>query len=434
MLTAEQNALVTRTGAGTAAGALLRRFWQPVALADELPPERPVRAVRVMGEELVAFRDERGNLGLLERACPHRGADLAFGRLEDGGLRCTFHGWLFATDGRCLEMPAEPEDSTFCARMRQRAYPIVERAGILWGYLGEGEPPAFPDYDCFRAPDAYTFAFKGLVACNWLQAVEVGIDPSHASFLHRFFEDEAPGGEYGKQFRANSSASDLPMTKIMREYTRPRIDVRRDTNGLELTTLRALDPTSVHVRVTHLVFPNAFLIPLSPQMTILQWHVPVDDVTNYWYAAFTAYDAPVDKAQMRAQRLRLYELPDYVPRIGRANAYGFNADEQRTSTYTGMGEDINVHDQWAVESQGAIADRTREHLGSADKAITQYRRLLLEALEPGAPAFAPSPGGGPDTIDTIAPAGDWEAHWHRLVAERRAASPWAQGVQAGSAR
>ena len=161
---------------------------------------------------------KQGRYGLIDRHCAHRGADLAFGRLENGGLRCAFHGWLFDVSGQCLETPAEPKDSVLCKGIKQRAYPVIEKGGILWAYLGEGEPPAFPEIDCFVAPDAYTFAFKGHIKCNWLQALEVGIDPAHASFLHRFFEDEDTSSAYGKQFRGASAGSDMPMTKILREY------------------------------------------------------------------------------------------------------------------------------------------------------------------------------------------------------------------------
>ncbi len=215
----------------------MRNYWQPAALAAELAGPRPVKAVRLLGEDFVLFRDEAGRLGLLDRDCPHRGADLAFGRLENGGLRCAFHGWLFDVEGKCLETPAEPADSPLCQNIRQRAYPVVERSGILWTYLGAGEPPAFPEIDCFVAPDAHTFAFKGLMECNWLQALEVGIDPAHASFLHRFFEDEDASAAYGKQFRAASAGSELPMTRILREYDRPIINVERPEYGLRLIAL-----------------------------------------------------------------------------------------------------------------------------------------------------------------------------------------------------
>jgi phenylpropionate dioxygenase-like ring-hydroxylating dioxygenase large terminal subunit len=186
MLSIQQNDLITRTGAGTPAGSLLRRYWQPAALVDELSGNRPIKPVRLLGEDLVIFRDERGRYGLIARRCPHRGTDLAYGRLENGGLRCAFHGWLFDINGKCLETPAEPDDSNLCANIRQKSYPVVEKNGILFAHLGPGEPPALPHFDCFIAPDSHTFAFKGMIDCNWLQSLEVGIDPVHTSFLHRF--------------------------------------------------------------------------------------------------------------------------------------------------------------------------------------------------------------------------------------------------------
>jgi phthalate 4,5-dioxygenase len=144
MLSAEQNDLLTRIGPGTPGGVLMRRYWQPAALVDELSSNRPVKPVQLLGENLVLFRDEKGRYGVLERACPHRGTDLAYGRLEDGGLRCAFHGWLFDIAGHCLETPAEPEGSRLCANIRQKAYPVVEKSGILFAYMGPGEPPEFP--------------------------------------------------------------------------------------------------------------------------------------------------------------------------------------------------------------------------------------------------------------------------------------------------
>ena len=433
MMSAEQNELITRTMAGTPAGKLMRLYWQPAALADELGGERPVKAVRLLGQDLVLFRDEKGVLGLLDRDCPHRGADLAFGRLEHGGLRCAFHGWLFDTAGRCLETPAEPEGSTLCTRIRQKSYPVVERNGIIFAYLGEGEPPAFPAFDCFRASETHSFAFKGLIECNWLQALEVGIDPAHASFLHRFFEDEDTSEAYGKQFRSASAGSEMAMTRVLREFPRPVIEIERTDYGLRLIALRRLDDDHSHVRVTNLAFPHAFVIPMSADMTITQWHVPIDDTSCYWYAIFTSFGPAVDKAQMRRQRLELYTLPDYRPRLNKSNDYGFSAAEQRDETYTGMGHDINVHDQWAIESQGRIQDRTREHLGQTDKGISAYRRLLIGAIEQAAagerPLMALTPDQaarltGPAAVDGIGPTATWQEYWKRLDSERRVAAPW----------
>jgi hypothetical protein len=439
MMSQEQNDLITRTGPRDACGKLMRMYWQPAALVDELQGPRPLRPVKLLGEDLVLFRDERGRYGLIERHCAHRGADLAFGRLENGGLRCAFHGWLFDASGQCLETPAEPSDSQLCKGVKQRAYPVIEKSGILWTYLGEGEPPAFPEIDCFVAPDSHTFAFKGHINCNWLQALEVGIDPSHASFLHRFFEDEDTSAAYGRQFRGASAGSDMPMTRILREYDLPIINVEQTEYGLRLIALREIDEERTHVRVTNQLFPHGFVIPMSTEMTITQWHVPVDDENCYWYAIFTSYSTPVDKKKMRDQRLELYELPDYKSRKNKSNDYGFDAQEQATATFTGMGTDINVHDQWAVESMGAIQDRTREHLGTADKAIVQYRRLLRQEIEKAASGAKPfmfldaahaRSIQGPATMDGIGPTRGWETFWMEVDVKRRRSAPWAAPVPA----
>ena len=437
MMSQSQNDAITRTGPQTGLGKLMRRYWQPVALAQELGGERPVVPVQLLGEKYVVFRDDQGRYGMLDRDCAHRGADLAFGRLEDGGLRCAFHGWLFDVDGRCLQMPAEPADSRMCQNLRQGAYPIVEKNGILFAFVGEGEPPAFAELDCFTAPAQYTFAFKGLYDCNWLQALEVGIDPAHASFLHRFFKDEDVSQSYGKQFRGASAGTSLPMTKILREYDRPIINVERTEFGLRLIALRQLDDERTHIRVTNQVFPHAFVIPMSTEMTITQWHVPVDDETCYWYAIFTSFTKPVDKAKMAAQRLELYELPDCRSRKNRTNNYGFDPHEQKHDTYTGMGADINVHDQWAVESMGRIQDRTREHLGTSDKAIIQYRRLLREQIELVEGGLEPllflddqhaRAIQGPGTMDGIGPTAGWETYWMEVDVARRRGAPWMPSV------
>lgn len=436
MLSAEVNDQITRTGPATAAGALLRRYWQPAALVDELAGNRPLKPVRLLGENLVIFKDERGRYGLIDRHCPHRAADLAFGRLENGGLRCSFHGWLFDVEGKCLETPAEPDNSPLCKNIRQTAYPVVEKNGILFAYMGSGAPPAFPDMDCFIAPDAYTFAFKGMIDCNWLQALEVGIDPAHASFLHRFFHDEDPAAAYGKQFRATSADSDLPMTKVLREYPRPQIEVEPTDYGMRIVSLRRISDANTHVRVTNLLFPNAFVIPMSAEMTITQWHVPIDDTRNYWYAIFTSFGQPVNKDEMRNQRLELYELPDYIPRKNKSNDYGFDPHEQHEETYTGMGADINVHDQWAVESMGSIQDRTKEHLGQSDKAIVAYRRILRAAIEEAGKGGTPlmvldreraARITGPATVDGLGPTSGWQDYWRATDARKRKTAAWANG-------
>lgn len=427
MISREQNELMTRVGPGTPAGRLLRRYWQPVALVDEMQGSRPLKPVRLMGENFVLFRDDKNRYGLIDRQCAHRGADLAYGRLEDGGLRCSFHGWLFDVAGQCIETPAEPRGSRLCEHIRLRSCPVVEKSGVLFAYLGEGAAPAFPDFDCFVAPGEYTFAFKGYWDCNWLQALEVGIDPAHASWLHRFFEDEDPATSYGRQFRGTPSDSQMPISKVLREYDRPDIRVERTPYGMRLHTLRRISEAHTHIRVTNILFPQAFVIPMNAEMTISQWHVPVDDTGCYWYSIFTSFGAPVDKDTMRAQRLKTYPAPDYKPIYGRANGWGFNLDEQKHRTFTGMGFDINIHDQWACESQGSIQDRTKENLGTTDKGIVLYRRLLVDAIRKNEAGglVVEVQASGPPAIDGIGPTASIDEYWKQSDETRRRQSAWA---------
>ena len=435
MLKEDLNRLVTQVGPGTGCGKLMRQYWQPAALTEELAGERPVKALTLMGEDLILYRYGDNEYGLIGRHCPHRGADLCFGRLEDGGLRCAFHGWLFDHTGKCLEQPAEPANSNFYKKIKHTAYPCVERNGIIFTYMGTGNPPALPAFDCFEAPNEFTFAFKGFVDCNWLQLNEVGIDPSHASFLHRFFDDETDKETYGQQFRFSTEENDIAITKVLREYDCPEIDIEQTETGIRLYALRRLNDADMHVRVTNQIFPNAIIIPISNEMMLTQWHVPIDDTTSWWYAIFSSFSEKVDKERMRNDRLELYTLPDYRPRKNRDNDYGYDPEEQRSKTYTGMGEDINVHDQWAVESLGKIQDRTQEHLGTADKAIIANRKLLIRAIEAverdEEPEIAlrpddPAACRGPVAIDTITPVANWSKTWKQTAVERRSRSAWAQ--------
>jgi phthalate 4,5-dioxygenase oxygenase subunit len=435
MMSQEQNDLLTRVGPGTGAGSVLRLYWQPAALSEELISVRPVVPVTLLGERLVLFRDNEGRLGLIGRHCPHRGADLCYGRREDNGLRCPFHGWHFDRNGQCVEQPAEPEGSHMHKHIKAVSYPVVERNGIVFAYMGPGEPPPFPALDCFTAPENHVFAFKGLWECNWLQAMEVGIDPAHASFLHRFLQDEDPNESYGKQFRDRAANTDIPMTQLLREYPRPEIKVEETPYGLRLISLRHMKDGRSHVRVTNQIFPEAICIPMSNEMTITQWHVPIDDTNCYWYSMFTSFKTPVDKTTMREQRMKEHRLPDYAPIKNKRNNYGFNPEEQAKLTYTGMGLDINVHDQWAVEGLGPIQDRTQEHLGKSDAGISRYRRVLLDAIgkvKKGETNALPMRGNaeatasirGPISIDAIGKTDEWENVWKQADAGRRADCPW----------
>jgi nitrite reductase/ring-hydroxylating ferredoxin subunit len=420
VLSREDNERVTRTGPGTPCGGLMRAYWQPAALVSELPEDRPVKPVRLLGEDLVLFRNADGSYGQIGRYCSHRGVDLAYGRLENGGLRCLYHGWLYSRDGRCLEQPAEPEHSRFHAKIRHTSYPCEVRNGIVFAYLGGGDPPPFPDYDCFTAPDDFTFAFKGLWECNWLQGVEGGIDPSHVSFLHRFLQED-PREVYGQQFREEVTGTGKTLSQLVGENYRPDIEVEPTDYGLRVFAVRALGEELRHVRITNLLFPNAFTVPFGNSMVFTQWLVPVDDENHYWYLILYDFEQQTDKETLLEQRLEGVTLPDYRPKRNRDNEWGFDSREQAELTYTGMGLDINVHDQWAVESMGRIQDRTVERLGVSDRAVTANRRLLLRAIGDHAAGKA-TPGMA---VDMIAATEGWQQLWREYESERRRRSPWA---------
>lgn len=440
MLKREDNEKLTQSGPGTPLGALMRAYWQPAALLSEMPGERPVKAIRLMGEDLVLFKRPDG-WGLISRFCAHRGVDLSYGRLEEGGLRCLYHGWLYSSEGRCVEQPAEPAHSQFLGKIRISNYPCVEKNGIIFTYMGAGDPPPFPDYDCFTAPDEYTFAFKGLWECNWLQGLEGGIDPSHVSFLHRFIGED-PRDVYGQQFSEEVEGTGTKLSKLVGDHYRPDIEVESAEHGLRVFAIRQLTEQLKHVRITNLLFPNAFVVPFGNNKVFTQWHVPIDDETHYWYMIWYDFAEKTDKQTLLQQRLSGVSLPDYRPLRNRANNWGFDPREQNELTYTGMGLDINVHDQWAVESMGPIQDRTVERLGVSDRAVTANRRLLLKSIDafeagkplPSHPLDATSAARyrGPLAVDLVAPSDGWQELWPQKEAERRAESPWAgaspQGV------
>ena len=432
----EQSDRLTHTGPGTPMGAVMRRYWQPFALVEELPEERPVKEIRVLGEDLVVFRDDRGRYGALVRRCAHRAGDLAFGRCEDGGLRCPYHGWLYAFDGRCLEQPAEPPGSTYRERIRQPAYACVERNGIVYGYMGGGEPPKLPGFDWFDAPASHCFAFKALQRANWLQAVEGEIDPAHLSYLHRYLDDDAEGdGTYGfKQFLATADNSDASVTTILREVPNPRLEIARTDFGVRIFALRDRGDFT-YVRVTNFLFPHTAVVAIG-DWTLVQIHVPIDDVSNWRYDVFYDFRAPIDGEALRAEKLKTYDVPGYAPKRNLENRYGFSAAEQRTGTYAGVGYDFNIHDTMILEGQGPIQDRSRENLAYTDMAIIAARKMLTEAID-GAIAPPMSDEGGRAarydhlvSIDAVAPAGEWRRAWIAKQLDRRARSGWAGGIAA----
>jgi phenylpropionate dioxygenase-like ring-hydroxylating dioxygenase large terminal subunit len=375
MATQAENELLTRTGPGTPGGEWMRQYWHPVAVADEVPMGgRPV-PLRVLGENLVLFRDEKGQLGLMQRHCPHRGSDLSFGRIEDGGLRCLYHGWLFGANGKCLEQPAEPPESKFKDSIKMVACPVREAGGLIFAYMGKGEPPVLPDYEPFRTGDEHRLGRRFMINCNYLQALEGGYDPVHLSYLHRPLKrkDSRPIPGSDNKSADNYYAGDL----------RPTLDFERTEYGIRIYSIRASGSDKKYVRTTNFVFPNCVAI-VGQEGRIgegysMHWHVPVDDGHNMRFDLVFNRVRPLDKEKYRKRW-----QDDYGPNgelRSLQNRYFQDPELMRTSNFTGMGDSFPIHDAFACESMGPIQDRTQENLATSDRIIAQARRLILESIK-----------------------------------------------------
>jgi phenylpropionate dioxygenase-like ring-hydroxylating dioxygenase large terminal subunit len=440
MLSGDENDLLTKTGPGTPMGDLMRRYWQPILLRDELPDIRPAKEVKILGEDLVVFRDEQGRYAALARRCAHRAADLSFGRLEDGGLRCPYHGWLYDFEGTCVEQPAEPDGSTFVDKVQQTAYPCIEHNGLIYAYMGPGAPPPLPGFDWNVAPEEHVFVFKAFQPANWLQANEGEIDPAHLSYLHRYLADDMDGDEsYGlDQFLDAAEGTNVPVSRILREKLNPQLEVETTGYGVRIFCLRELEQ-SMHVRVTNFLFPNAAVVAVGVDWGLLQMHVPIDDEHNWRFDVMFSYRNPMDKATLSRERLQTYDLPGYTAKRNINNRYGFSAEEQINHTYIGVGYDINIHDSWAIEGAGPIQDRRLEHLGYTDKAIAASRKMLLAGIrnlrEGGdLPNVVTSEDANRFddivAIDTVTAASDWQTGWIDRHIQRRSESDWASKLEA----
>jgi phthalate 4,5-dioxygenase len=361
----EENELLTRTGPGTPAGELLRRYWQPVALAEELPIGSAPLPVRLMSEDLVLFRNESGQPGLLGIHCSHRGADLSYGRLEDGGLRCIYHGWLYDVDGHCLEQPGEPTGSTFHERIHQTAYPCVDRGGMILAYLGPGEPPPVPPYEFLVAPDDRRANTKILHECNYLQAFEGTFDPQHLLFLHKTFN--ASRGS-SRAFANNEIAT---------------MEADDTNSGVRICRIRPVDEQTMFAKTTVYVVPNfgAFGNTANDDGYTVHWHVPIDDTHHWKYYVHFSREAPMDLEAVTRTRADAERTPDYRVIRNQANRYLQDRAEMASATYSGLGTVVMSQDVWATESIGPIQDRTVEHLSSSDRAIVAVRHALRRAID-----------------------------------------------------
>jgi phenylpropionate dioxygenase-like ring-hydroxylating dioxygenase large terminal subunit len=375
MLNREQNETLTRVGPGTPAGELLRRYWQPVALSREVPPNGAPLAVRLLGEDLVLFRDDKERIGLLALHCSHRGADLSYGRVEDGGLRCLYHGWLYDVRGRCLEQPGEPKGKSFADKVQHPAYPCVEAAGMILAYLGPGEPPLLPAYEFLTAPEDYVHAGKIYHECNYLQGNEGNIDPTHLSFLHAFKNPEGKADGY-----------EVEGASFFSQYVTPDIEIEETDFGIRIHTARKLSDGRTYLRATNFILPNlsAFTGALADGYTV-NWHVPIDDEHHWKYMITFTKDSPVNKAFIDKIFFGDEIDADYRPIRNRGNRYLQNRDIMKSWSYSGVGERpgaaIPSQDLLTTEGQGPIQDRTRERLGYGDKAIVAARLMLLRAIQ-----------------------------------------------------
>jgi phthalate 4,5-dioxygenase len=377
MLTREQNDLLTQTGPGTPMGNLFRRYWIPALLAEEVAEADcdPVR-VKLLGEELIAFRDTEGRLGVIDEFCAHRTASLFFGRNEECGLRCGYHGWKYDVDGNCVDMPSEPEGTRFREKIKLRAYKAVEAGGLIWLYMGDPDKePALPNLEWMGLNPEKRFISKRRQFSNYLQAMEGGIDSSHVSFAHRFNLDADPmhaGTEGNKYLKAD---------------TRPKFEVAESDGGLLIGARRNAEEGHYYWRVTPWVMPSFTLVPPRGDHPIHgHFWIPIDD-ENCWVFSFDYHTVrPLTTEERQAMKDGHGVHNEYVPGTYRPlqnkdNDYLMDrAAQKRGDTYSGI-KGIAMQDASLQESMGPIVDRTKEKLVSTDSGIIMARQKLWKAVE-----------------------------------------------------
>ena len=345
MLTSAENDLLTKVGPGQPAGELLRRYWLPVAVAKELTAENPTQLVRILGENLVLFRNTKGEVGLIEDRCPHRGASLSYGRVEARGLACPYHGWLFDTKGNCLETPAEPAESKFHLTVKQKSYPVQQLVGLYWAYLGPLPAPLIPNFDIwFRKDGRRKIFIQPRLDCNWLQAMENSMDPAHLMILHQDTADpERPAGNSTRGFTDEVDHFDF--------YEVPYGLMKRRTYK------------SGEIDEHPVIFPN-----ILRQGNAGQIRVPLDDThTKIFFVRFfpTEDGSIVENDDSPVIYLQPYKNPP---------------DQLHPFTRFRM-DAVQAQDHMAWETQGPVADRTQERLTSSDRGVVLLREVLLREIK-----------------------------------------------------
>jgi phenylpropionate dioxygenase-like ring-hydroxylating dioxygenase large terminal subunit len=393
MLSAKDNELLTHVGPGTLMGNLLRQYWVPALMSSELPaPDCPPVRLRLLGENLIGFRTTSGKPGIIQNACPHRGASLFFGRNEEEGLRCVYHGWKYDITGQCVDMPSEPPESNFKTKVRARAYPCAERNGVIYTYMGPRDVlPPLPDLEPNMMPEGQYTVQKVLRECNWMQGLEGDIDTNHLGFLHLGAVD--PQDTEPRSFDYYTVADRAPRFSVV------------DTEfGTSYGAYRPAEEDTYYWRLAHFLFPFYTMIPtgvLGVQIIVRAW-VPLDDENMMFWAMSVPSSRNAARAGYRGGEGRgtdivqrgsrgstfaginyLPETSDWLGRFrinqNRENDYLIDREEQRTNgSYTGIAG-IHQQDQAITESMGPIVDRTDEHLGSTDSMVIRTRRRLLDA-------------------------------------------------------
>ncbi|NQV56780.1 MAG: aromatic ring-hydroxylating dioxygenase subunit alpha [Rhodospirillales bacterium] len=383
MLSKEDNELLTRVGPGTPMGNLLRRFWFPAMLEREIAePDSPPVKLRLLGEDLVAFKDTDGRIGILDAYCPHRLVHMYYGRNEECGLRCVYHGWKFDVNGNCVDMPSEPAETNFAHKVQTTSYPAVARGGIVWIYMGPKEKMgAPPDFEWAYLPKTQRTATKRLQECNWAQTVEGGIDSSHISFLH-----SATDAQMEKLAKTGGGAPNRFLGRGVDRH--PVFDVRDVDYGVLIAARRDAGEENYYWRVTQCLMPFYQMIPpvvpeddsSTASYSGHAW-VPIDD-ENTWTWTLSANphrDFTAEEADRSGGENGMWGPIDenFRPVQNRDNDYKLDRDAQVNNSFTGIAG-IPNQDAAVQESMGRIVDRNREYLGQSDTAIIVWRRRIIQ--------------------------------------------------------
>jgi phthalate 4,5-dioxygenase len=392
MLRKEQNDLLTQTGPDTPMGKLFRSYWIPALLAEELPENEcpPVR-VKLLSERLLAFRDTEGRYGLIDEFCAHRGVSLWFGRNEQCGIRCPYHGWKYDVTGQCVDVPSEPEESGYAKKIKLKSYPLIKIGDILWTYMGppEKEPP-HPEWEFALVPPEQTFTSKRLQECNWLQAMEGGIDSSHVSFLHsgNLNSDPLFKGAKGNQYNIADK--------------KPVFEVVEQPGGLYIGARRKAENGNYYWRITPWVMPSFTMVPPRGDHPVHgHFWIPIDDDNNWaWsfdYHPVRALTHEERQAMIDGKGIHVRYVPGtYRPLANKDNDYLMDREAQRKgTTYSGV-EGIAMQDASLQESMGPICDRTKENLVSTDNGIIMARHRLMKAARALAEKGVTPPGVDPE--------------------------------------